>query len=425
MAARSTLESVASAMGGQGALLVSGVIAARLLGPEDRGYLALVVLVPLIVCQLGLLGVANAVTYYVARDHHATATILRTTGGVALAQLILCSVVNALVIWLLVRDESRVVQSAGLVTLIVPAAFVVRSYGLAVLQGLQRFRPFNILRLVQPLVYSAVLVFLLFFDVLSLPIVAAAWSGSSVVAAALTVFAVLRAVPAVEPGAVVPSRGDLLRFGAKGFLGEVSPLETFRLDQAIVGLFLSPMALGLYVVSLAFTNLPRFMAQSVGMVAFPHIAGEPNDKVARRWTWWFFWLTLGSSLIVVLVLGAAAPQLIPLLFGEEFQDAVVPMRILLVGSLVFGVRRILGDGMRGRGYPAANTVAEIASWFCLLPAFAVLVPRLELTGVAIAVVSASVVSLGVLGCFMIIANNAINQEPPTNGSGSRFRLGRA
>ena len=48
-------------------------------------------------------------------------------------------------------------------------------------------------------------------------------------------------------------------------------METFRLDQAVVGLFLTPAALGLYVVGLAFANLPRFIAQSVGYIAYPRI----------------------------------------------------------------------------------------------------------------------------------------------------------
>src|SRR5688572_7701167 len=77
--AKSTIGSLGAGGAGQAALVVSGILAARALGPENRGHLALLTLVPWVVCQLGLLGVPNAVTYYVARDHRAAPAIMRTT----------------------------------------------------------------------------------------------------------------------------------------------------------------------------------------------------------------------------------------------------------------------------------------------------------------------------------------------------------
>ncbi len=64
----------------------------------------------------------------------------------------------------------------------------------------------------------------------------------------------------------------MVAFGAKGLLGANSPIEYYRVDQAVVGLFLTPVALGLYSVALAFTNLPRSIANSLGVVAYPHVA---------------------------------------------------------------------------------------------------------------------------------------------------------
>src|SRR3954471_15100982 len=48
-------------------LAVSGVLSARLLGPTDRGYLAIVILVPSIISQAGSLGISLALTYFIAR----------------------------------------------------------------------------------------------------------------------------------------------------------------------------------------------------------------------------------------------------------------------------------------------------------------------------------------------------------------------
>ena len=65
---RDTLGSLAAGMGGQLAIVVSGIVAARLLGPADRGYLAFLVLVPVILAKLGGLGLPLAVAYECARS---------------------------------------------------------------------------------------------------------------------------------------------------------------------------------------------------------------------------------------------------------------------------------------------------------------------------------------------------------------------
>ena len=74
----------------------------------------------------------------------------------------------------------------------------------------------------------------------------------------------------------------------------MSPVELLRIDQAVVGLFLSTASLGLYVVALSFTNLTRFVAQSVGMVAYPHIAAEKD----RARAWQSMWRFVGVATVV-------------------------------------------------------------------------------------------------------------------------------
>ena len=121
--------------------------------------------------------------------------------------------------------------------------------------------------------------------------------------------------------------------------------------------------------------------------------------------WSFFWPAVGLSAVVVLVLVATAPQLVPAIFGKQFSDAVAVTRILLIGSLFFAARRVLTDSSRGVGRPSAGSVAEIASWVCLLPTVAVLVPRFGIQGVAIALTSAAAFSFLVL-CVILLRDRS-------------------
>ena len=104
----------------------------------------------------------------------------------------------------------------------------------------------------------------------------------------------------------MPPVREMVAFGAKGLLGASSPIEYYRLDQAVVGLFLTPVALGIYAVALAFTNLPRFISTSVGMVAYPHVAAQSDPVEARRQLWRFFLLTVAACAAVVAALEVSA-----------------------------------------------------------------------------------------------------------------------
>jgi O-antigen/teichoic acid export membrane protein len=232
-------------------------------------------------------------------------------------------------------------------------------------------------------------------------IIAAIWSVTYLLGASVAVLITARGVPRGE-SSEAPSRGAMLRFGSKSVLGWASPVENFRLDQLVVGLFLSPVALGLYVAGLALTNLPRFIAQSVGIVAYPAVAAKATPIEARRTVWTFFWGTVAVSAVIVAAIWVLADWLVPLLFGAAFADAVGLTRILLISALLLSARRALTDGTRGAGYAGLGTIAELVSWVTLIPAVALLAASSGAEGVALALGLASAVSLATLaGGFLI------------------------
>jgi O-antigen/teichoic acid export membrane protein len=151
--------------------------------------------------------------------------------------------------------------------------------------------------------------------------------------------------------------------------------------------------LGLYVVGLAFTNLPYFVAKSVGLITFPWVASQPEKREARRTMWSLLWLTTGIALVLVAGLCASAHWLVPFFFGREFSDAVTVTYIVLPGMVFLSARRVLAEGLKGRGYPLAGTLGELLSLAWVALALAVLVPLWGIDGAAVALSSSYVVSL--------------------------------
>jgi O-antigen/teichoic acid export membrane protein len=391
-----TAASVAVGLAGQAAVMISGPLVARMLGADGRGQLAALVLWPAVIAQLGGLGLPLAVTYELAHGSAGAARVKRAVLLFAGPQAVILSAVHVVVLLFVLSGEPASIRAAGLATLVAVPASLAQQYGLAMLQGEQRFAAFNTLRLLPAALYSAAIIVLFMAgDTRVLPVILALMAGNAAVGI-LALLAGLRSRAASDGVSNTASIRGMVRFGLRGLLGSVSPIESFQLDQMVLALFLAKDALGLYVVGLAFTNLPRFVSQSVGMVAYPNIARQADATAARRSLWAFFWLTMAMAVVIVVPLWLAAGRLVPFFFGGDFRDAVAVTRILLPGALFAAGRRILSDGMRGRGYAAAGTVAEVASWFWLAPALAILVPLWGVNGVAAALSGSYALSLATL-----------------------------
>ena len=387
--------SVLTGLVGQAFLIVSGVLAARILGVDDRGYLALLVLFPAVLAQIGSLGLPLAATFELSRDRSRWGVVIRTLVRPMVFQSVTLVLLHAGILLAVFWGDPHAVEVSALMSLCAVPAILGQSYGTATLQGQQRFLAFNVLRTLPAAAYTVAVVAIFVAGGGDLQWVVAGWIAASVVSATVTLWVALSAVRLQRARRSAEALRSMLRFGLKGLLGWTSPVETFRLDQAVVGLFLTPAALGLYVVGLAFANLPRFIAQSVGYIAYPRVAARKGDEAWRE-LWQFFWLASGAAALVVLVLEIGAEWLVPVFFGDEFSGAVVLTRILLIGALFLSARRVLTDGAQGLGRPGLGTIAELSSWVFLLPALGIFVPLWEARGVALALAVSSALSFVVL-----------------------------
>jgi O-antigen/teichoic acid export membrane protein len=400
-AGRASTLSIGAGVAGQLALVVSGVVAARILGAEDRGHLALFALFPAVLAQFGSLGIPLAVTFYVARDPSETGRVVRTAAVFAGAQALGILGIHSAVLAVVFESASSHVRDAAVYTLAVGPSSLALHYALALLQGQGRLSAFNALRVVGPLAYSAWLVALLVADAGDLAAVTVIWvvAAAGVAAASL----IIARVGAYGRGAGYFPPRPMLAFGMKSVIGSVSPVESLRLDQAIVGLALSPAALGIYVVGMAFTNLPRFIAQSIGLIAYPEVARQTSaqGRVAALWRFTLLTVLLCGPLVIALEI--VAGKLVPLFFGPEFYESIAVTRVLLLSAFFLGIRRVLTDGARGAGRTLAGSAAEAASWVVLVPSVAVLAPLWGVNGVAVAVVLSSFTSLAILVAHLLAA----------------------
>jgi O-antigen/teichoic acid export membrane protein len=378
-------------------LLVSGVVLARALGPDDRGNMALLTVVSAIAWQLGGLGIPFALTYVAARAPGAARRSFDSLGRAIAVQAVGAAVAAAILLAVLTADRPTTVKIGAAMTALAIVAMVYQRCGYGILQGLKRFLSFNVLRVASNALFSPVAAILwLTGDKDFLPY-AVAWALSNAALTPVVMWKARRAADEVADSKVeVPSRHTLLVFGRKSLFGGDPPVENYRLDQATVAFFLSASSLGYYVSALAFTNLPRFIALSFATVATPVIAGQPTHKQAVRKMWSFWWLAMPFYLSVIAVLFLLAPWLVTFFFGHEFARSGGLCRLLLISTALFCARRVLADSARGAGYPGIGSIAELTALIAVFPLFAVAVPTWGLDGVAYALIVSSIIALTIL-----------------------------
>ena len=382
---------------GQAALIVSGVVVARALGVEDRGNLALLIVVPLLLAQFGSLGLPVAATYEIARDPAIALPLLRRLAPLAGGLVMGLMVIHGGILVAIVSERGNEMRLAAIVTIVAIPAFVALQFGLAVMQGQQRYREFNLWRLAPAVLYAVLAVSLSAADYGTLPLLAACYAGAWLLVGGLVLALALAGSERHNVDRVdLPPTARLVKFGTRAVLGSASPSDGSGVDQAIVGFFLSTRLLGIYVVASAFMNLSRLVSQSIGLVAFPNVAARRNPRDAVRAMWRFTLAGAAAALAITIVLELVIGRLIVFFFGESFASAEGVARVLLIAAFFVGVRRVLGDSARGANRPLVGTVAEVTSWAVMIPAMVLLAPRLGLTGVAVALTIASASSLVVI-----------------------------
>ena len=407
--ARAVAGSLAAAVATQLALMVSGIAVARMLGVDDRGHLALFTLLAAILALLGSLGLPVSVTYFLAQGETVSG-IAHELRRLLIAQFTILAPLYTFVLFLVFRHAEPSVRNAAWLSIPALPAALVQAYAVSVVQGQRRFRALNFVRPLPALVYGLGIAIAFVVGWTTLWQVTAIWVIAAMLVAALSLSVALYRRERRARGPRVHRR-DMLRFGLKGMLGATSPLEAFRLDQAVVGLLLSPHLLGLYVVGIALTNFPRFIGQSLGYIAYPLTASR-SSRAETRVTITRF-VVAGSllSLTAVVTLEILAGRLVPLFFGDAFRPATGVTHLLLISAFFASMRKLLSDCAQGAGYPSYGSLAEIASWVVLVPSLVVLTPALGINGVALSMALAYGASCAGLATQLALALRPESRTP--------------
>jgi O-antigen/teichoic acid export membrane protein len=338
-----------TSLAGQGLTVVTGILSARLLGPDGRGQLAIALLWPGVLLGLTELGIQSTYAIMVAREPGAANRFFANGLLIASVQTGLMAAGSVLVLAFAIPAPLR--PAAALGFLLLPFG-ALRSALWGMQRGLGSFGSFNVSRLAASVPYLGVLVLLAATRTPSVPAIVLAYVAGGALSMSISLWDLgKRCFPLV----VDPER--LRRSLASGVvihLGNLASSELIQTDLLLASLVLTTTDLGYYAVGRSFMLLPSLIGNSFGIVAL-HEQAQSRDLVDKR----RIVQTTVLTAPVVVVTAAAIPILVPVLFGSEFRPSILPAELLVLAGFAMSLRRVSGDTLRGRGRVGTAAGAEI------------------------------------------------------------------
>ena len=372
------------ANGGLAALgFVSGVLAARILGPRGRGELAAIQISATVLATIATLGLPEAVTLYCARDPERAG---RHLGSALVLGLIACAPMLLLgysAMPYLLRAQSHDVITAARWYLLVAVFFVLIGSPHAALRGISDFAAWNALRFAPLVIWISVLLLAWMVGratpefVASLNLVLL-----GTILTPLTFFVVsCRIRNPFHPD--LSSWSPMLRFGLPSVASGLPTNLNLRLDQMLMAALLPASSLGLYVVAVAWSGAVSPLLQALGAVTFPHVAshaslGEQSRAFVRI-------VRLASPVALFLAVGIAliTPWSLPRVFGYQFRESIPSALVLIAAGSVLSLNQLLEEGFRGMGNPMCILWSELAGLVVTVISLACLLKPLGIFGAAI------------------------------------------
>ena len=363
--------------------VVSSLIGARALGPAGRGDLLVIVLWPPVVAILAGLGLPSAYRYWMAREPERVSFLFSNAVLYTLAVGVVSVVLADLIVPHLVGQRSPQVMTLLRVYQVnIPAAlFLDLMRGL--LEGTRRFGWAGAARMI-------------FFGVQAIGF-AGLWSvGHLTIATAmitmitaqttsmlLALIAVWRQLrPSWQPSWI--EFKNSMHYALRDYPGGVADFTTLRLDQLVLAAMASNVAIGLYVVAVRLSEMTTLAADAIADALMPEVAASKVENRAELLWARSLRLAIYMHLVLLPPLWLAAPLLLKILFGERFVPATGAFRWLLLAAGVWSLGSIVISGLRGFGYPGLSTVAKFSAAAVTTVGLLVLLPRLGITGAAIA-----------------------------------------
>lgn len=365
--------------------LISSILLARFLGPEGRGLLALVQLLPELVMIFALLGFDQAYAVYAGLEPERRCSMLWQSATIAVVVGGITAIICSLYIYFGAPGFESLIHGPFWLY-ILPLAIIPISmtgaYWCSILRGMNHILLLNGIELGSKIASLTLIIILVGWLDLSVGGAVLTNVGMSIGTLILLIFLFRQMNIWGKPlfdWFLLKKAG---RFALPVYFGTIMSYFNYRIDQLIVAILLPPAQLAFYVLATSLAEQLWILTGAVTTALLPHLTNS-NERdptlsaiIARHV---MVWTGMACCLLFFL-----AEVLVRVMYSNAFVETVAPLRWLLPGVFTLSIGKVLVSEILVR------EKAQVTMWIAVVAAFIniignlVLIPHMGISGAALA-----------------------------------------
>ena len=361
--------------------LTTSIIVARVLGPENNGVIAALLVYPSLFMSFGSLGIRQSTTYFLGKGIFSENQI-----KTAITQIwLITAVLSIAVCFVLMRYFSKSGENIWLVVLaLLPIPFTLfNTYNSGVFLGKNQISTFNKINWIPTLVIliiTTILVLWLSFGISGYLI---ALIGGPIFISVILLFK-NKFIQAFSFNYNWRIINQMLSLGLVYALALLIINLNYRVDVILLDNLSTSFETGIYSKGVSVTEYLWQIPMLLSTVVFARSAVSKDDKafsirVAQLLRLSF--LTIGIAALILFLL---SKFIIVLMYGEAFSGSIMVLNTLLPGVLLLTIFKIINMDLSGKGKPWVSLKAMIPALFINVVLNIIFIPNHGAAGAALA-----------------------------------------
>lgn len=361
--------------------LATSIIVARVLGPENNGIIAALLVYPSLFMSIGSLGIRQSTTYFLGKGIF-TEQQIKT----AIAQIwFFTTLFSVFVCFLLMRYLSKSGENLGLVVLaLLPIPFALfNTYNSGIFLGKNQIGKFNKIEwipIVVIFIITSVLVLLLSFGI-SGYLLALAIGPLFISLILLFKNKFIRAFSMSFNWRIIKK---MLSLGIIYAIALLVINLNYRIDVILLDNLSTPFETGIYSKGVSITEYLWQIPMLLSTVVFARSAMSKNDYDFSLKITQLLRLSFIAIIFIALVLFLLSHFIITLMYGEAFVGSVIVLNTLLPGVLLLTIFKVINMDLSGKGKPWVSLKAMVPALIINIVLNFLLIPNYGAVGAALA-----------------------------------------
>jgi O-antigen/teichoic acid export membrane protein len=337
--------------------VVSGVLAARLLGPTGRGELAVVIFLPMVLISVGEIELPRSLAYEVSQQSEVSPQVVASGFWLAVVLGCIQSVILAVALPIyLPADKLHLLFASRWFMAYLPAAYITFAL-MGIDQGRGRFGRFSFFLTLPTVLYVAAILIAWGAGRISPTTFAVGVLAGAVLTAVVRIALDWNVLRRTMPDWTTTRR--LLKRGFAYYLPAIASFLLSRCDMFLIVRLLPAEAIGLYAVAQAISMGQIGAVTPFVQVGFAAVAGQADPEEALKTLARHFRFAALAATVVGLAAAVATPWGIRLFFGTRFIGATKATFLLIAAAAFWGMAQVLDQGLRAASHPRPGIFSNL------------------------------------------------------------------